>query len=158
MRLVLDASVLLSGKIVSSEHMLFTTPSVITEIKPGGRMRRNLEYLIEAGLIIRSPSKEMVNRIRAKAAETGDIKRLSETDIEVLALSKELDALLLTDDYSIQNIAILVNVSYCRVAQEGISKIFIWRYRCRGCGKFWEVFYKHCPICGSQLKTVRKKD
>ncbi|UCE37016.1 MAG: hypothetical protein JSW00_16215 [Thermoplasmata archaeon] len=155
MKFVLDTSAILSGKDFSSEYELYSSPGILKEIEHG-RMRRRLDYLLESGLKVMSPSKETLKTVRECAQDTGDIARISEADIEILSLAKELDAVLVTDDYSIQNLASKLHVKYQGAAQEGITRIIEWSYRCRGCGRYWEDFHDSCPVCGSELKTTRK--
>jgi UPF0271 protein len=135
---------------------MYTSPAVMAEVKPGGKIKRWLSYLIEGGLTIRKPSKDQIEHIRKEAKRTGNYARMSETDFEILALAKELDAILLTDDYSIQNLATVVGVEYRPIAQSGITKKIIWGYRCKGCGVLWEKIYTLCPICGSKVSTVKR--
>jgi UPF0271 protein len=155
MKFVLDASAILSGKEFSAEHELYSSPKILVEVRPGS-MRRHLDYLVESGLKVISPSEETVEDVRKCASDTGDIGRVSEADIEILSLAKELEAILLTDDYSIQNIATVLGIEYLGVAQEGITEMIEWRYRCKGCGRYWEEMSDGCPVCGSELKTTRR--
>lgn len=155
MKFVLDTSAILSGKDFPADHELYCSPKVLGELKHG-RMKRRLDYLIESGLRIMSPSKETIENVRKHALDTGDIARISDADIEILSLAKELGAVLFTDDYSIQNLARELEVKYQGIAQEGITKKIKWRYRCRGCGRYWDEMHDSCPVCGSELKTTRK--
>ncbi len=156
MRYVLDASAILSGKDFSSEFELYSSPKIVDELQRG-RMKRRLAFLIESGLRVMSPSEDTVRTVRKCARDTGDIARVSEADIEILSLAKELDATLLSDDYSIQNIASKLKVEFKGVAQNGITEVYKWSYRCKGCGRFWERMLDSCPVCGSELKTARRK-
>jgi len=155
MKYVLDTSAILSGKDFSLEDELFLSPGILNEIKHG-RMKRRLDFLLESGLTVLSPSKETVEKVKKIARETKDDARVTEADIEILSLALELDAVLLSDDYSIQNIASKMKIRYQGIAQEGIKKTIKWRYRCKGCGRYWEKMHDLCPVCGSRLKTVRK--
>jgi UPF0271 protein len=155
MKFVVDSSAIFSGKGISSSNELFTTPGVISEIRPGGKVRRQFEYLLAAGLSVQSPSSKSIELINQTAERTGDIGRLSSADIEVLALAKDLGAVILTDDYSIQNVAAETGVKYRAVAQEGISQKWTWTYRCTGCGIHFRKAEKECPVCGSPIRTVK---
>lgn len=156
MKFVLDTSAILSGKDFAADQELYSSPKILDELQHG-RMKRRLEYLMESGLRVMSPSKVILEEVRKCASETGDIARVTEADIEILSLAKELDAVLLTDDYSIQNLASELNVQYQGVVQEGITQTLKWRYRCKGCGRYWQKMQDSCPVCGSELKTTRKK-
>ena len=157
MKFVLDATAIRSGMMLSGECQWFMTPSVKNEIARG-KAARDLELLVDISIKIMEPSRESVMRIRDKAGETGDIGRLSDTDIDVLALGLELEATILTDDYSVQNIAKALGIDYRSGAQRGIEKVYIWHWRCRGCGRFFDEEAKECPVCGSDLRSVRKKN
>jgi UPF0271 protein len=164
---ILDTSAILSGKPINFDNVnLVTTQGVSDELKPGGRDYQQLQFLIEKGLTIRLPSKDSINYIKKTSTETGDIGRLSKTDIEVLALAYEIkkeedeEPVILTDDYSIQNIADYLNIGYMSISQTGITKRFKWTYRCRGCGKKFKDNISICPICGADTKKIisSKKD
>ncbi len=156
MRFVLDTSAILSGKEFSGQQELYMPPSAEREIKHG-RMRRRVEYLELTGMKVRAPSDEAVAKVRAYAKKTGDIVRVSEADIDVIALGIDLGATILTDDYSIQNLARGLGVQYQCICEHGITEEVVWSYRCRGCGKFFNEMKSECPVCGSALKTTRAK-
>jgi len=107
-----------------------------------------------------------MEKIAIVSKDTGDEKRLSYADNEILALALEMsqeheeDVIILTDDYSIQNVAHALNINFKSISQDGITKSFKWTYRCAGCGKKFNENIKTCPICGTLTKTIvsRKKD
>jgi len=158
---ILDTSAVLSGKPIDLDnHSMITAPGVSKELKPGGRDYRSLQFLIERGLSIQSPAKESVDKIRKTSSKTGDLNRLSKTDIEILALALDIhkngekEPTILTDDYSIQNVADFLGIKFETITQSGITKRFKWNCRCRGCGKKFKENIKICPICGADTKTV----
>lgn len=155
MKYVLDTSAILSGKDLPADCELFSSPKILEEIKHG-RMKRQLDFLLESGLKVFSPSEKTLAEVALAAERTGDAARVSDADLEILALAMELGAVLLTDDYSIQNLASELDVKYKGIAQKGITKTLKWRIRCTGCGRYWEKMHESCPVCGSQLKTTRK--
>jgi UPF0271 protein len=156
MKFILDASAFLSGKDFPANLELYTTPSVIEELK-FRRMQKKIGNLIDTGaLTIVSPKKESIETVTKQASETGDIHRLSRPDIEILALALELGGNIITDDYSIQNVATELNVKYLPMVQKGIAKIIDWVCKCKGCKRVWNVMYENCPICGSKIRTARK--
>jgi UPF0271 protein len=164
---VIDTSAILSGKPINlSGSEIVTTPSVSNELSPGGQDYQNFQYLKEKGLDIIKPNKKAINQIKESSAKTGDRSRLSDTDIEILALALELkrknkyEIIILTDDYSIQNVADSLNIRFEAINQAGITKRFKWDYRCRGCGKIFKDSIKICPICGTETRRVisNKKD
>jgi len=158
--LIIDTSVVLSGKPIHFEgYAMITTTGVNNELKPGGRDYHLFQLLKEKGLKIIEPAKKSIEQIEKTATSTGDIERLSKTDIELIALAYELKKrgdkpVILTDDYSIQNVADTLNIEYENFNQLKITKRFKWSYRCRGCGRVFRETIKICPICGSDTKKI----
>ena len=164
---ILDTSAILSGKpICLDDSKMITAPGVSKELKPGGRDHQSFQYLIEKGLTIYSPSKESLDEIDAVSTKSGDIDRLSNADKEILALAldinkeKNKEAVVLTDDYSIQNVAYIIGINVETISQKGITKKFKWTYKCSGCSKKFKENIKVCPICGALTKNIvsRNKD
>ena len=156
MKLVLDATAIRSGMTFSGEFEWYMTPSVKDEVMRG-KLARDLELLADISIKIMEPSPDILEKIRRTAGETGDIGRLSDTDVDVLALGLELRATILSDDYSIQNVAKVLGIDYKGGAEKGITEVYNWHWRCRGCGRFFDEEAKECPVCGSGLRSVRKK-
>lgn len=158
---ILDTSAILSGKPINLDNCIIITPTNISnEIKPGGRDYRTYELLLEKGLILQYPTKVSIKKIIDISIKTGDKNRLSSFDIEILALALDInkdskkEVIIMTDDYSIQNVAQTLKIKYETINQLGITKKFKWTYRCRGCGKKFKDNIKICPICGAETKPV----
>ncbi len=154
MKRVLDASALLSG--ASFDGELFTTPEAVREVRRLGSTPQ-LDAVLATKVRALTPALEAVEAILAAAKETGDDARLSPTDVGLLALARELDAAILTDDYSIQNVATRLGIPYERVLERGIKEVVHWSYRCSGCGRFFKEAVKECPVCGSRVRTTRAR-
>jgi len=159
--LLVDTSAILSGKPINLDGVLMaTTPAISSELKPGGRDYRNFVFLQEKEVDVLSPSKKSINKIEYIAEKTGDMTRLSSADIEILALAIDInkdtqkEAIILTDDYSIQNIANILNIKFQSFSQKGITKKFKWQSRCPGCGKRFNKSIKICPVCGTPTRIV----
>jgi UPF0271 protein len=159
---IIDTSAILSGKPINIRSAsIVTTPGVSEEFNPGGRDYHTFELLKEIGLTIHLPSK-----VAKTAQETGDDRRLSLTDIEIVALALDInkkpdqEATILSDDYSIQNVASTLDIKFQGFLQKGITKKFKWVSRCPGCGKQFKEIKKICPICGTSTKSalLHKKD
>ncbi|MFQ5909639.1 MAG: NOB1 family endonuclease [Thermoplasmata archaeon] len=156
MKAVLDSSALLVGKYPELDEMM-TTPDVIRELKRKG-MSPGLKSFVDVKVRIASPSEAAVRRVMEASTESGDSERLSETDLGLLALALDEDAILLTDDYSIQNLATMLGLCYRGVMFPEITKKVSWRYRCEGCGRRFDDYSEICSICGSKVRTYRKKE
>ncbi len=154
MAYVLDATAIRSGMTFAGDEW-FTTSSVINEVKLG-RQARNLEILQETAIKVMEPDSDSMEKVELTAKSTGDFESLSKTDMEVLALALFLNAELISDDYSVQNVASVLKIPY-KTDLAGIRKIIIWTYRCKGCGKYYEKMHPDCPICGSEIRRTRKK-
>ena len=160
---VVDSSALLSGKPIANVSRLVIPRGIEKEVTKGGRDYRQFKYMLEAGMQVRIPSSDSIEKIEKASRITGDDTRISDVDREVLALALELrregeDAVILSDDYSIQNVAEELCIPYQSFDQSGIKEKFKWIYKCKGCERIFEKKYKTCPFCGSGLKQVRKKE
>ena len=154
MRRVLDASALLSG--ASFDGELYTTPEAVREVRRHGSTPQ-LDAVLATKVRVLTPAAESLKAVDAVARETGDVARLSPTDRGLLALAREIGGTVLTDDYSIQNVAARLGIPYERVLERGIVEVVRWRYRCTGCGRFFDEPIKECPVCGSRVKTTRAR-
>jgi len=153
---VLDTSVLYYGKDLPPDRELVISPGVAKELSREG-MGERLELLMATRVRVSSPSRRSLDKVRAAAEKTGDSRRLSEVDVELLALAHELDYELLTDDYSIQNVARTMGIDARGLDQKGIRQVYEWDSKCRGCGKILPSEVKECPVCGSETRAHRKR-
>jgi UPF0271 protein len=151
MRYAVDASFFFSELVLDGE--IFTPPSVVEEIADV-RSRCRLEILLAAGLSVVAPSGEGVRQVAAAAAGTGDIARLSPADIDLIALSLDLGATLVTDDYAVQNVALSLGVGVQGILRPR-ARPRRWRFRCPGCNRRYPSAGA-CPACGSPLKRTLK--
>ncbi|KLK88963.1 nucleotide-binding protein [Methanoculleus sediminis] len=151
MMLVLDASFFFAEFPV--EGAAWTTPSVVEELSDTHAKCR-FEVLTAAGLRVREPREEELARVDAAALRTGDSGVLSGTDRDILALALELPAVLVTDDFAVQNVAHRLGIETRSIRQRPARPIR-WRYRCTGCGRYWKE-PGDCPICGAPIKRKLK--
>nr|AIF08897.1 putative nucleic acid binding protein [uncultured marine group II/III euryarchaeote KM3_33_F08] len=120
--------------------------------------------LIATKLVWQPPTPDSLIRAREVAVETGDIAGLSPVDLDLLALAIELDAILVTDDYRLQNCCTAAGLKCEPVLTDGIQAKWTWYLKCVGCGAEHEGHsasqakgdYGDCDLCGSPLK-MRKK-
>ncbi len=148
---VIDASAIILRKAIFKD--MITIPEIIDEIKD----EESKLYLELINLKIESAKEEFIEKVVISAKNTGDIDRLSDADIKLIAKALEVNGILVTDDYSIQNVARKLGIKYENVMQKGIEKEFKWIRVCRGCRKITDR--KICEVCGSEtyLKRVVKK-
>jgi UPF0271 protein len=151
MKAVLDASIFFSEFPVTGEA--FTTPSVRDELKDI-RSKGNFEKWCAAGLQVISPERQSLDKVAAAANTSRDTGIISATDAELLALALELEAVLYTDDFAIQNVASVIRVKTCPIQQRKAKRVH-WKYRCSGCGRYFD-HDGECTICGAAIKRKLK--
>ena len=137
----------------------FTTPKVTEEIRVESMISLRFKTAIENGKVqIKVPSEESLKEIRKVAATVGDVHLLSETDIQVLALALESknagNPEIVTDDYSIQNVASKLGLEFISLATFGISRVLKWIRYCPACYRLCPHDFKGktCMVCGTSLK------
>ncbi|NYB51933.1 MAG: ribonuclease VapC [Methanobacteriaceae archaeon] len=159
---VLDASGIIGG-FISPKHLNITTNSVISELKDIKSQIIVESALKDGSLVIGEPGSDSISKVQSAITTSGDILRLSTVDKELVALALTLEKnyypLVVTDDYSIQNILKILQIPYCSVLTEGINEVYAWIKICRGCRKKYPPEYKEdeCEICGSSVYRKRIK-
>lgn len=151
---ILDTGAIISRNINLLSGKIYVPASVIGEIRKG-KLKRNMDQLSEYISVI-SPSENYRKLVRESAEETGDIKVLSETDIDVLSSALELSGIIVSDDYAIQNVAGKMGIRYIGVEKETIRNQIEWQFRCTGCRKIYPKFVPVCEICGHTIKRFPK--
>ncbi|QLC33094.1 NOB1 family endonuclease [Halarchaeum sp. CBA1220] len=126
-----------------------TIPAVRAELEDAASYR--FDAMEGAGMSVHVPDDVTVRRVREAASGTGDRDVLSETDVRVIAAALELDAVLVTDDYAMQNVADALDLEVDSIAKEGISERRDWKFQCQGCGREFDEKRERCPVCGSSL-------
>jgi UPF0271 protein len=153
---VLDTSVLYYGKDLPQGFECVITPGVVRELDKEG-MSARLELLMATRVRVSSPSERSMRKVNEESEKTGDSRRLSEADKELLALALDLSYELITDDYSIQNLARAMGIPARGFDQKGITEVFEWQAKCKGCGKLFPADVRVCDVCGTETRTRRKK-
>jgi len=111
------------------------------------------------------------SKIEQFAKRSGDLKSLSMNDQGILALCLYLERsykkqynncpklTLITDDYSIQNVARLLEISTQSFKYKGIKKYIQWEIYCKTCFKIYNpsMFGKECFVCGDIIKRRPRK-
>jgi rRNA maturation endonuclease Nob1 len=101
------------------------------------------------------------------ASETGDLPRLSDVDLDVLALALGLGARLVTDDYRMQNTFKHAGGVVEAVANRVSKAVWLWELRCTGCRDVTDVPADversknrpagECKRCGSPMLVKRRR-
>lgn len=152
---MLDTSAFIYGAMPEGD--LETVPTVYAEVRDE-QSRLKLELL--EGLKVIEPGMSNVSRVAAVARETGDDKRLSRADGDLVALALEekdagKDVVILSDDYAVQNVARRLGVQVQALRQKKSRFGIVWEKRCTGCNRRYangEV----CEVCGSPLRLSKR--
>jgi UPF0271 protein len=164
--MVLDTSAFLAGfDPFSVNEEQATVPNVEEEIRANSMTWVRFKTAVENGKIkVKAPSEEFLNRVKASATKVGDSFFLSETDMQLLALALELKAAdynpqVVTDDYSIQNVATQMGIEFASLATFGIRRLLEWIRYCPACHREYPANYcaTQCTVCGTDLKRKPRK-
>tara|TARA_B000000460_G_C21435396_1_gene357003 strand:+ start:307 stop:786 length:480 start_codon:yes stop_codon:yes gene_type:complete len=154
---VLDSSAFYAGVPFSSNEPSYITPLVYNEIEHIKKDHDAVQILIETKrLTINEPEGQFVNAANNAAKKSGDFSNLSDGDMSTIALSLQLKAELVTDDFAVSNVAKNLNIKVIPVMTDGIKNVVTWKYYCPGCKvNFSKV--TECPRCGNKLKRKAMK-
>ncbi len=146
---VLDTSAFIAGVKHKPEEVIFPL-SVVDELKD-----KPIDFELYR---VCEPSQIYIEKVIEASMITGDYNVLSSTDIDVLAVALEHSAVIVTDDYAIQNVAAYLGLKFENGEMQGIKELRRWKWRCTGCGRYYRNYYDECPVCGSSLRRVRDKE
>jgi UPF0271 protein len=164
--IVLDTSAFLAGfDPLTVLEKQYTVPKVKNELDTGSITWVRFNTAVENGKItIIKPEDSVYKQILEASKKVGDRRYLSEADMQVLALAKELkerdlNPLIVTDDYSIQNVANKIEVEFISLMTFGIKYRFKWILYCPACYRKYPPDYKSkiCEVCGTEVKRKPKK-
>jgi UPF0271 protein len=164
--MVLDTSAFLAGfDPFSVNEDQVTVPKVNEEIRNSSMPWVRFKTAVESGkLKVKAPSEDFWNRVKASANRVGDSFFLSETDMQILALALELKAAgctpqIVTDDYSIQNVATQMGIEFVSLATFGIRRLLEWVRYCPACRREYPADYNStkCVVCGTALKRKPRR-
>jgi len=157
---VLDTSAFIEGYEPTGYGLeLYTVPEVFDELRDT-IVRMRVQAALDSGkLTVETPKEEFTGEVMRAAQEMGDFASLSTTDVSILALALQLrtvhvDLTLISEDYSVQNVASRLGIKYRSVATLGISRGIVWETYCPGCHRTYDELApgEDCPICGTRLK------
>lgn len=164
---VIDTSALFHQISFTAENIqLVTTPIIEKEMYRKG-LKDSFELLkATEKLRILEPSPQSLEKVKKAAAQLGDLQNLSDPDVQLIALALDLalqdySVVVLTDDYSIQNVAKQLTLDFKPASTSGIREIIKWEIYCGACGHKEPKLSQEevCPVCGTALKrrAVRKQ-
>ncbi|MEM2098504.1 MAG: ribonuclease VapC [Candidatus Bathyarchaeia archaeon] len=163
---MLDTSAFLVGfDPFSINENQITVPRVQEEIKTKTMIWLRFKTALENGkLRIKTPSEEFYKKAKTAATTVGDSFFLSETDTQLLALALELKTAgynpkIISDDYSIQNVAKKLQIEFASLATIGIRRLLEWIRYCPACHKEYSASSTAvtCRVCGTELKRKPRK-
>ena len=149
MKVVLDTSAIIYLNDFRMFDEIFTVSDVIDEVKD----RINTLKLSGINFKVVDPTESSIKEIKEIAKETGDLEKLSRTDIRILGLAKENGLTIISDDYNIQNVAEKIGINCVSLFNSKITKFIQWGKYCDNCKISYEK-RDTCPKCGNQL--IRK--
>ncbi len=143
---VLDTSAFLAGFdpfTLGDEQV--TVPKVEEEIQRNSMIKVRFNTAIESGKVkVKAPSEEFSTAAKSSASKVGDSYKLSEADMQLLAIALELKAQgftpqIVTDDYSIQNVATQSGIEFLALVTFGIKRLLEWIRYCPACYRQYPV-------------------
>lgn len=159
--MVLDTSAFIAGfDPLSIVDPVYSVGDVKVELASGSLPWVRFKTAVENGkLKLKAPSEEFLDRVKESSRDVGDMLFLSDVDLQVLALALELksagnEPLIVTDDYSIQNVANQLGLEFAPLMTYGIRFRLHWIRYCPACRRKYPPDYRHrkCEVCGTELK------
>jgi UPF0271 protein len=156
--LILDSSAFIQGLDPQNEAA-YTVPLVVGELRDGFVVARLRSMESTGRLKIVEPEESYLGVVEDESLRMGESHALSATDKQVLALGLQLrdvmlEPVIVSDDYSVQNMADALGLGYRGLATPGIKRQFTWTLYCPGCRQEYAKPQPDdvCPICGTDLK------
>lgn len=159
--LILDTSAFITGfDPLSVSEEQYSVPTVKDELIERSLPWVRFKAAVDSGkLKLKAPRVRFLDEVKASSKAVGDVLFLSPVDLQVLALALEqksigYEAVIVTDDYSIQNVADRVGINFVSLANFGIRFQLKWIIYCPACYRKYPSDYKFqfCKICGTKLK------
>lgn len=156
--LILDSSAFIQGLDPQSEDA-YTVPLVVEELREGLITARLRSMEATGRLRIVEPHERYLGLVEEESVRRGESHALSATDKQVLALALQLrdegvEPVIVSDDYSVQNMADALGLRHRGLATPGIKRRFTWTLYCPGCRREYDKPQPDdvCPVCGTPLK------
>ena len=131
--------------------------SSIMKLNTSKKIMMQFRLIETKRLMISDPEHRFIITANNAAKKSGDFPNLSDEDISTIALSLQLKAELLTDDFALSNVAKNLSIKVIPVMTSGIKNVIIWKYYCPGCKTDFSKVTE-CPRCGNRLKRKPMKN
>ena len=156
-KFALDATAFYQGFHLRSNHTCITTGLVFEEICHIQSNLSIMDSLISNGrIMIFQPSDSRLRIVRSVVKHIGET-RLSNADISIVALAKEFNVTLVTDDFAVCNLARTLSIDLLNLGTKGIQDIRKWAKFCKSCGTGYPPTQTICSLCGNKLRVRYKK-
>jgi UPF0271 protein len=149
MKVVLDTSAIIYLNDFRNFDEILTVSEVVQEVKD----RITSMKLSSLNIKILEPSDFAMKEIEETARKTGDLEKLSKTDLKILSLAKENNCTIISDDRNIQNVAEKIGIEYISTFNKKITKLITWKKFCKNCQKYYDEG-SVCDVCGSKLMRI----
>lgn len=164
---MLDTSAFIAGfDPLAIADLIYTVPAVRQELVSNSMVYTRFKTAVDSRkLQLRTPANVFLEKVNESSKAVGDVLFLSEVDKQVLALALELKSfgvnpLIVTDDYSIQNVADQLGLEFGPLMTFGIRYRLNWTIYCPACHREYptDCKLKKCEACGTELKRkpIRK--
>jgi len=122
MTLVLDSAAFINESFFDKEEDCFTVQEVIDELKDF-KSKQLAEVALSSGKLKVSFVNPVSLALAEKLAEeVGSLEHLSVTDLKVIALAIQLNAKVISDDFTVQNLCAHIGLKYEGVMRGEIRK------------------------------------
>jgi endoribonuclease Nob1 len=153
----LDATAFYQGFHLHTMDTCLTTGLVFDEISHIQYKTSSLDVLMLAKrIVIHEPIASTATLVKLVAKRMGE-SRLSEADVSILALAKDYNAVLVSDDFAISNLAKSLSIELLNLGTKGIRERRKWIKYCGICGKGYSPTQSVCSLCGNKLRVRYKK-
>ncbi len=154
---ILDAAALFASyqSLLPPGARAVTTWDVVNEVRDA-ESRNSLELSLSAGkLTVVEVDSSLIDEGVRVADGLGEVGKLSRADLSLVALMVKYsrsgcDAVVVTDDYSLQNIAAYLNLRVLGVKRKVIERVVKYVWVCESCG-FKVSSGDCCPVCGGRI-------
>ena len=152
---ILDTCAFFSQKHPDGEFL--TVPGIENEII-NKQSKQYFESMLSTKMNVSKASEDSYKIIKKQAKETGDYDVLSKIDLDIIALGYETKGTIVTDDFAIQNVALVLELNFVSCSDKIIAEKRFWRYKCTACNHKEKEKRKDCPVCGNaEILRVKTK-